>query len=62
MGAGEVISNLIFNAQSTRTKLERYKNESMRRGGRGGGGTERERGRERRAKGAGGRRERGREP
>ena len=57
MGFGKVISNLIFNAQSTRTKLERYKNESMRRervcvwggggGGEGqregGGGTERER-------------------
>ena len=55
MGAGKVISNLIFNAQSTRTKLERYKNESMRRGGAGGGGQrEREGGRERRARGAGG--------
>ena len=41
VGFGKVISNLIFNAQSTRTKLERYKNESMRRGGRGGGGRER---------------------
>ena len=49
MGFGKVISNLIFNAQSNRTKLERYKNESMRResvcvcvwGGGGGGGTER---------------------
>ena len=30
-GFGKVISNSIFNAQSTRTKLERYKNESMRR-------------------------------
>ena len=40
VGFGKVISNLIFNAQSTRTKLERYKNESMRRerdGGVGGG-------------------------
>ena len=63
MGAGKVISNLIFNAQSTRTKLERYKNESMRRGGRGGGGAERERGGQREeGKGGRGRRERGREP
>ena len=54
VGFGKVIINLIFNAQSTRTKLERYKNESMRRecvcvcvggGGQreGGGGTQRER-------------------
>ena len=57
-----VISNLIFNAQSTRTKLERYKNESMRRGGRGGG-AQRERGGQREeGKGGRGRRERGREP
>ena len=47
MGVGKVISNLIFNAQSSRTKLERYKNESMRRGGAGGGGAQRERGAER---------------
>ena len=74
VGVGKVISNLIFNAQSTRTKLERYKNESMRRerdGGGGGGwggqrerveGAQRERGQERerggREKGGGGQRER----
>ena len=50
VGVGKVISNLIFNAQSTSTKLERYKNESMRRE-RGGGGH--------REMGGGGHRDRG---
>ena len=61
MGVGKVIRNLIFNAQSTRTKLERYKNESMRRErekGVGGGAERERRGGQRERRGA----EREREP